>query len=290
MDRFQPLVLVTLSLIPLVVAAMMVHQPVSRTRVERFAQRHRLVVTADNGQRVIDYLATTRRWRAIGLAAGLAASLAWHLPQMRIGVNWVFMLAGWFVGALIAELRVARLTSSRSAAVLVPRSADRYLPPVALRAAPVAAASCAALILALTVAEGLGAAAGRVAWGQALSLLVAALTATTAVWVAQRHVLTRAQPVAAPDVIQADNAVRSRSLHALSGSGTALALYCALGLADVIAVALPDLTGLATAVNVIGAFAIPLLGWRIATRPWPTAGPEDLPAARHPAPLGEAGR
>src|SRR5205823_5249928 len=103
---------------------------------------HRLVVTADNGQRVIDYLATTRRWRAIGLAAGLAASLAWQLPQQRIAVSWVFMLAGWFVGALIAELRVARLTARRSAAVLVPRSADRYLPPVALWAAPVAAATC----------------------------------------------------------------------------------------------------------------------------------------------------
>jgi hypothetical protein len=140
MDRYQPLVLAALSLIPLFVAAAMVNQPVSRARVERFAQRHRLVVTADNGQRVIDYLATTRRWRATGLAAGLAASLAWQFPQHRFGLNWVFTLAGWFVGTLIAELRVARLTTRRSAAVLVPRSADRYLPAVALWAPPVAAA------------------------------------------------------------------------------------------------------------------------------------------------------
>jgi hypothetical protein len=146
--------------------------------VERFAQQHRLVVTADNGQRVIDYLATTRRWRATGLAAGLAASLAWHLRQQMFGVNWVFMLAGWFLGALIAELRVARLTARRSAAVLVPRSADRYLPPVALWAAPVAAASCVALIVVLSVAVGLGASVGRVAWGRASSLLVTALAVT----------------------------------------------------------------------------------------------------------------
>jgi hypothetical protein len=289
MDRYQPLVLVALSLIPLFVAATMVNQPVSRARVERFAQRHRLLVTADNGQRVIDYLATTRRWRAIGLAAGLAASLAWQLPQQRIGINWVFMLAGWFVGALIAELRVARLTARRSAAVLVARSADRYLPAVALWAPPVAAASCLALTV-LTAALGLGASASRVAWGQASCLLLAALAVTTAVWAAQRHVLTRAQPVTAPDLTQADNAIRSRSLHALGGSGTALALYCALGLAGVVAVALPDLAGVVTVANVIAAFAIPLLGWRIATSPWPTADLQDTPSARRPAPVGGAGR
>jgi hypothetical protein len=254
--------------------------------VERFAQQHRLVVTADNGQRVIDYLATTRRWRATGLAAGLAATLAWHLRQQMFGVNWVFMLAGWFLGALIAELRVARLTARRSAAVLVPRSADRYLPPVALWAPPVAAASCVALIVVLSVAVGLGASVGRVAWGRASSLLVAALAVTAAVWAAQRHVLTRAQPVAAPDLTQADNAIRSRSLHALGGSGTALALYCALGLTGVVAVALPDVAGVVTVANVIGAFAVPLLGWRIATAPWPTADPQDTPPERRPASLG----
>jgi hypothetical protein len=96
--------------------------------MERFAQQHRLVVTADNGQRVIDYLATTRRWRATGLAAGLAASLAWHLRQQMFGVNWVFMLAGWFLGALIAELRVARPSIRRG--------------PSSAQCRPVPAASC----------------------------------------------------------------------------------------------------------------------------------------------------
>jgi DNA-binding transcriptional regulator YhcF (GntR family) len=165
----------------------MVNQPVSRARVERFAQRHQLVVTADNGQRVIDYLATIRRWRAVGLAAGLAAGLTWHVRQQTI-----------------------------------------------------AAATCVALIVAVSLSVPVG----RVAWGRASSLLVAALAVTAAVWLAQRQVLTRGQPVTAPDLIQADNAIRSRSLHALSGSGTALALYCALGLAGMAAVALPDLAGL----------------------------------------------
>jgi hypothetical protein len=183
----------------------------------------------------------------------------------------VFALAGWFVGALIAELRVARLTSRRSAAVLVPRTADRYLPPVALWATPAAAGVCVALTLVLS----LGASAG----GQAAFLLVAALTVTAAVWAAQRHVLTRAQPVTAPDVTEADNAIRSRSLHALSGSGTALALYCALGLANVTAVAWADLSGVVAAANVIGALAVPLLGWRMATSPWPVAGLQNMSTA-----------
>jgi hypothetical protein len=46
------------------------------------------------------------------------------------------------------------------------------------------------------------------------------------VWVVARRVLTRAQPYLSPDELAADEAIRSRSLHVLCGSGVAITSIC----------------------------------------------------------------
>ena len=56
---------------PALLTARAVDGVVSRRRVERFARLHSLPVTAANGNQIILYRATTRRWRALGLATGL---------------------------------------------------------------------------------------------------------------------------------------------------------------------------------------------------------------------------
>jgi hypothetical protein len=96
--------------------------PVTRGRLTAFARRHGLVVTAGNGSLVIRYLATTRRWRATGLLAGLT------------------LFAGWFVGALVAEFRLAASPSGpRRAAWISPRVPGSYLPRGAWALVPIAA-------------------------------------------------------------------------------------------------------------------------------------------------------
>ncbi|MBV1854640.1 hypothetical protein [Catellatospora tritici] len=240
--------------------------PVSRARLRRFADRHALPMTVDNGPRVIAYLAVTRRWRAAGVAFGFVLyTLPW-LAEDRFGINFTYLLAGWFVGALLAEARLARPVAGRRAASLLPRTPARYLPPLLRGALPVAALLC--LVLA-----GLNA-----LWPQPFSLTegvswpvrFAVWLGTTAVVlllvrVVTRAVLHRPQPVAAPDVLAADDAVRSRSLHVLAAAGTALVLYCVLAELALLLAGDP----VTTAVLVMaGTVAVPLLGWRLATRPW----------------------
>lgn len=62
----------------------------------------------------------------------------------------------------------------------------------------------------------------------------------------------------------ADNAIRSRSLHAVTASGTTLVLYCALGQALTVL----GSSDLVLVVTLAGAVAVPWFGWRLATAPW----------------------
>ncbi|MDI1466009.1 hypothetical protein QEZ54_34040 [Catellatospora sp. KI3] len=242
--------------------------PVSRARLGRFARRHALWLTVDNGPRVIAYLAATRRWRAAGVTFGFVLyTLPW-LAEDRFGVNFTYLLAGWFAGALLAEARLARPVAGPRAASLLPRTPARYLPPLLRWALPAAALLC--LVLA-------GSHALR---PQPPSLTGAAPSpARYAVWLgttavvlllvrlATRAVLHRPQPVAAPDVVAADDAVRSRSLHVLAAAGTALVLYCVV--AELALLAGDEAT--AVVLIMAGAVGVPLLGWRLATRPWTVA-------------------
>jgi hypothetical protein len=235
--------------------------PVDRNRVETFAARHDLVVTAANGDQVIRYLATTRRWRITGLTAGVLSSTGWAVTHGAfIRVDLLTMLAGWFAGALIAEVRVARHAfGPRRAASLVPRHASAYLSRRSWLSLPIATAISGSIGIATVVALVRGQPVGR--WS--VPFFAAAMALAVAVRLVQRRVLRRAQPIAEPDVLAADDAIRSRSLHVLAGGGASLVLYCALG----------QLHGLADdgiqRFTALGMLGVPLLGWIVATARWP---------------------
>lgn len=259
--------LAALSVIAALVAFMVADQPVSRRRVERFARLHSLDITADNGAPVIGYLATIRRWRAAGLIGALTAYTVVDLRHSRISVNIMYLLAGWFVGALLAEVRVAGVLSARRAASLTPRVRRRYLSPLVSRV--LVGAVLVYVALAVAAASRVGV---RGDGGQGVGSLVAVAVVVVMVWLASRRVLHRAQPLAAADVLAADDAIRSRSLHALTASGAILVLYCALGPLSELAAAGP------AALILIGTIALPYLGWRLATSRWvvqPVATPPD---------------
>ncbi len=222
--------------IPLLVA-IGVGSDVDRGRVARFAMRQGLEITIHNGRQVIAYLATTRRWRSFGLAVGLVVCVAWFLPGVR--VNSLYLFAGWFVGALIAEFRVAHLPLGlpRAARVAPPRRLEDYLSTPARLLLPVSTALC--LIV--------GAFTRDLLW--TVSGVVIALV----VWLIQRHVLRRPQPLAEPDQIKADDAIRSRSLHVLAGGGATLVFYCVIG----------QLDG-----NLPLGIVVPIVGYAVATQSW----------------------
>lgn len=208
------------------------NDPVPRKRVEKFAARHAVQVTVDNGQQIIGYLTTTRRWRSFGLATGLVFSVAWFLPNFNF--NTIYLFAGWFAGALVAELRLAPPPHGATrAALAAPRVSGSYISLGARLWVP----------LSLVLCLSFGVATGALLW------TVAGLAVAIAVWAIQRHVLRRPQPAATPDQVAADDAIRSRSLHVLTGAGVALIGYCVLA----------QIGG-----NLVGAVIVPLVGLAIA--------------------------
>jgi len=246
--------------------------PVSQQRVERFARRQRLTITATNREQVVRYLATTRRWRVLGLLAGVAASQIPPVPPGSIThLDAVTIFAGWFLGALVAEIRVEHLAHGRiRMASLRPRRPERYVRRFAWALVP-----ASAVVVLITGAATAGAdLAGWAATdrGWATVWLVAAIAVAVAVRLIQRAVLRRAQPVAAPDVIEADDAIRSRSLHVLSGGGAALVLFLTLRVLDNVHPIAPGGQLAVAVVQWVGVVAIPLLGWIVATSLWPPPG------------------
>ncbi|NUR69454.1 MAG: hypothetical protein HOU81_01400 [Hamadaea sp.] len=207
--------------LPALAAAYHAYGPISRSRLTAFARWHELPITTANGNQVIRYLAVTRRWRSAGLITGWAVAFAVELPQGRVSFNPLVLFAGWFAGALAAEIHLAIVVHGRRrTASLVPRTPKRYVSAVVWGLLPVGALAGIA-VLPGAVAEGTLTAA-TVSW-TALALAIVLVVALV-----RRKVLLRAQPVEPADVIRADDAIRSRSLHVLSGGGFALAAYCAL--------------------------------------------------------------
>lgn len=213
---------ISLLLILLVVGAVIMlastpFQDVTRQRVERFAIRQRLYITPRNGDMVIRYLATTRRWRGVGLLASLVVSFVLASRQhhgLQISATGLFV--GWFIGALIAEWRVSVLstTTPRRAAVLIPRSVSDYL------TAPVRWATAA--VLGVTLATCVIGQAFTDRHGWLAVYLALGLVSAAVVWLAARHILDRPQPAAEPAILAADESIRSRSLHVITGSTIAI--------------------------------------------------------------------
>ncbi len=275
-------------IVGVVVLAVAIQGRTSRARVQRFADRQLLRITEVNGGQVIRYLATTRRWRAAGVLAGLLVAQATEpLRWGRIdtGDEWVMIFAGWFIGALVAEARVAHLAHGRvRAASLQPRRPQQYVTAATWALVPAAA------VVALAVAALTGL-VGLLGWGEpgtrwATIGLGAALAVAAAVRLGQHVVARRAQPLAAPDLIAADDAIRSRSLHVLSGAGAALVLFMVLNqlgslhLHEFRVGTVEVQESMIYGIRVWGAFAVAGFGWLMAIPNRLPAGPSsELPPA-----------
>jgi hypothetical protein len=212
--------------LPLILAGGYAYGPITRSRLDAFARHHRLQITAGNGNRVIRYLAITRRWRCAGLGVGATVAIAWGLPDDRVSVNVLALFAGWFVGALVAELQLAvAVHGTRRAASLQPRALQQYVSRFVWRLLPVGAVVALWPMAAAAQRSHRGQA---VDWAEVAGWAALAALVVIVVTVVRRAVLLRAQPPDPADVVQADNAIRSRSLHVLSAGGFALASYCGL--------------------------------------------------------------
>lgn len=259
--------------------------PVRREEVEVFAAQTGLEVTPRNGRLVLDALARTRLWRVLGVSVALvavvAATVVQVLRERQLTVSLLtllWVLVGHFLAAICAELLTARRNAAGAVrtASLRPRELTSYVGPWAQQWPPVLGIVGAVAALLAPVVGGpvlTNAAAGG---GAFLAWLLT-------VW-ATRYVLQRPQPEQAPDLQAADNAVRSRSVHAIAGTGVGIELWLAsLAVGGVL---LELLTGvdrslgeaLAVPVLLVTALVLPIVGFvwgrRLARRPFVMPAPQ----------------
>jgi len=251
-------VLCALLVLAVVVTALIADAPVTRHRVEVFAARQGLTITEDNCAQVIAYLAVTRRWRSAGLVGAMTWYVVVAFRHQIIGINVGYALSGWFVGALIAEVRVSSLVTSRRAASLERRTLDRFLPRVNRRLLPGAALTCLAL-------AGIVAATESVASGRSVAIWVAAgIGLPAVVALVARRILLRPQPQPSLDVLLADEAIRRRSLQVVTASAITLLLYCVVDQLLVLVNRAETATAAVVVLILIGVVAVPVTGWRLA--------------------------
>lgn len=237
--------------------------PVDRRRLQRFALRQALRITPDNGNVVISYLATTRRWRGGLLWVTLLLSVTWYLvTRHRVDFSAVAAFGGWFAGAVIAEWRVDSLArGGRSAALLYRRRIGDYVRRPALVTAVAVWLALPVLTVVALVAS-VHRSTDDLAAGAAL---LAVVTVGSVILLVVRRILQRPQPLVAADLLEADNAIRGRSLNTLVGSALAIGGYLgAVAIGEIVANSQAAGVGVA---NLFGYAALPILGVIVARAP-----------------------
>jgi hypothetical protein len=204
--------------------------------VDEWSRAHALRLTTQNRTMVHWYLRTARILRAWGVVAGLL------LPSVIAAAFGLSALAdaqlpgaflGYLLGALYAEVALVRPASGTTRqAVLVPREIDDYLPRrllVAQRALGAVALVGAGLTFTVDyqrfTVDGFRGSPRATAVTAATVCVVLALALERL----QRWVVHRPQPFTDAELVAADDAIRSQSVHSLAGSGLAMQLL-ALGL------------------------------------------------------------
>lgn len=203
-------------------------RPVQRGELEAFAAASGLHVTVANGPRVLEAIARTRLWRKVGLLVAGAASAAGiavravQTGELHVGVVVaLWLLLGYLAGAVLAELLTARSASAAGprSASLRRREITDYVGDWAVR--------WPRLLAVVGLVAGLAAPAlrNRSWWVPAAGVGAAAVWVVTLL--VARYVLERPQQPAAEELLAADDAIRSRSLHALAGTAVGIELWLA---------------------------------------------------------------
>lgn len=270
-NLWPQLVLQFVPLLAIIVFAIVSNRKKAITKAtQQWAEAHALRLTAGNQPFVEHYVRTGRRLRWICMFGGLVLPpLVRNAFDPATQYRWPFslvgLLAGYLVGTLWAELALTRADAGVTAARLQARRLEDYLPKTLRRALRIVGPLTAALwALALFSSRSASPSARTrtISVLEAIGWGLAALTVSVTVEAVQRWILARPQPLAAEDLLAADDAVRSQSLHTLGGTGVAILLvWAAVPLSRLAAntgVLVSLFFGLATTGSLLGA----LIFWR----------------------------
>ena len=165
-----------------------------------------------------------------GLVLGAMFDRAFGINSSAGFGFWAWVITGWLLGAAWAERRLQR-PGEVGAASLVPRRTTDYIPR-GLAFAPMVATATTVLVAAVALVR--PANPSRAALrppSTGLTFFIAAVVAIALcalVVLLRRSVVNRPQPLMEPELLAVDDAVRSSTIHHLSGAGTA-AIVCISG-------------------------------------------------------------
>jgi hypothetical protein len=198
------------------------------TTVDAFVSAHRLPPTDLAGRVARRFLVRTREYTRLGLCAGLwigiALGLGWH-QRVTLGFGpspagdvATMGLGGWFVGLVLSSTYWNRRTppAGPRTAVLVVREPDRYRPRWLGRLAFVLTLVALA---AVPILFGPASDATRV-WLVVLAVVASALLVGTEQ--VQQRIARRPRTFRAPDLVAADEAVRSATSRAIGFAAAGL--------------------------------------------------------------------
>ncbi len=199
--------------------------------LDEWSRAHALELTDANRPMVRWYLRNARVLRTWGALAGIflpSLAAAAFGADIRVPQDWVWIFVGYLVGALYAELSLVRPRGAgRRAASIVPRELSSYLPARLLRAQRGLGVGtvAGALVVGVLPFGGHGGPLPNTAVVMGVGLGAAAVA--VGLERLQRWLVERPQPLTDPDLVAADDAIRSQSVHSLAGSGLAVLLLLA---------------------------------------------------------------
>jgi hypothetical protein len=201
----------------------------------RWTKSHGITITEGNREIIRRYLLHGRRIRTVGALTGYLGYTAYTMyTANELPFGWLTAtFTGYMLAAAVAEIWAMRpQPGTVRTASLTPRRMTDYVP----RYAVVGMRIVPAAIVLLTVAWPLipkrhdfglfdtVSSSGRPHLDVVAGWTIAAAVLALLIEVTARRIVNRPQPAASEELVIVDDAIRSTSLHCLSGAGLALLL------------------------------------------------------------------
>jgi hypothetical protein len=239
-----------------------------------WAQQMDLQLTPRNEAIVRSYIARTRLLRFTGALLGLFAPWIYQAfvggpPPVPVDFGLFDALLGYLLGAVIAELTIKRPKADEPSASLMPRELSDYVPTryiTALRISALVALVLVPLYRLLPARQNL---VNLNDFPPEFVILPMILLIGIGVELLERYIVARSQPAVESDLVNADDAIRSASVHALAGAGIALELLIVSGqLLNLAVVSNLQLLRWTLPALALLAFAIAIGSWVHLTKPF----------------------
>lgn len=173
------------------------------------------------------YLVSGRRFRTAGALAGWLLIPGYGLVTGRefpLDNGLVLALAGYLLGAVLAEVVFHRPGRRSGAALLVPRRLTDYLPGYVLVLQRGLALASVLLVVAYVLSPYPNVAIPQPSVAGFATLGAAGILVATVVELLQRMIVSRRQPVTDEHDVALDDAMRSSSAHVVAGGGVGMLL------------------------------------------------------------------